>query len=126
MASCKLCGEHRRLERLCAVDWRVSMSFDRREFLRQAAIVTAGLSVRALPATAQQRPIAMPTPGTTKASNLANATDFVPGGYRFVPEVFQYSAGVAALPGYEIQRIAFRTLVPLSEGFRRVERIITE
>ena len=102
------------------------MSSDRREFLRQATIVTAGLSIPALPASAQQRPVTMPTPRTTEGSNMANTTDFVPGGYRFIPAVFQYSAGVAALPGYEIQRITFRTLVPLSEGFRRVEQIITE
>ena len=57
---------------------------------------------------------------------MANTTDFVPGGYRFIPAVFQYSAGVAALPGYEIQRVTFRTLLPLREGFRRIEQIITE
>jgi hypothetical protein len=57
---------------------------------------------------------------------MANTTDFIPGGYRFIPAVFQYSAGVAALPGFEIQRMTFRTLVPLSEGFQRIEKIITE
>jgi hypothetical protein len=57
---------------------------------------------------------------------MANTTDFIPGGYRFIPAVFQYSAGVAALPGLEIQRITFRTLLPLSEGFRRIEKIITD
>jgi hypothetical protein len=57
---------------------------------------------------------------------MANTTDFVPGGYRFNPEVFQYSAGVAALPGCEIQRFTSRTLVPLSEGFQRVEQILTQ
>ncbi len=37
------------------------------------------------------------------------AVDFVPGGhYRFIPSVFQYSGGVAALPGHEIRRVRFR------------------
>jgi hypothetical protein len=39
--------------------------------------------------------------------------------------VFQYSAGVAAEPGYRVVRVRFRTPVPLSEGFSRIERIIT-
>ena len=39
---------------------------------------------------------------------MTDALDFAPGGYRFIPSVFQYSAGVAALPGHEIQRVRFR------------------
>lgn len=50
--------------------------------------------------------------------------EFAAGGYRFVPGVSQYSAGVAALSGFRIERVAFQTLVPLSEGYRRIERII--
>src|SRR3954464_9077279 len=50
---------------------------------------------------------------------------FTPGGYRFVEGVFQYSAGVAAEPGYRIVRVQFRAPVPLEEGFRRIEQIIT-
>ena len=49
---------------------------------------------------------------------------FEPGGYRFVKGVFQYSAGVAAMPGYRIVRVRFREPVPLAEGFRRIEQII--
>ena len=49
---------------------------------------------------------------------------FEPGGYRFLKGVFQYSSGVAALPGYRIVRAQFRVPVPLAEGFRRVEQII--
>lgn len=49
---------------------------------------------------------------------------FAPGGYRYVPGVFQYSAGVAALPGHEIVRVRFREPVPLEEGFGRIEAII--
>lgn len=52
------------------------------------------------------------------------AVDFQPGGYRFVPGVFQYSAGVAATTGHGMRRIQFRQPVPLSEGFARVEAII--
>ena len=49
---------------------------------------------------------------------------FEPGGYRFVKGVFQYSAGVAAMPGYRIVRVRFHDPVPLAEGFRRIEQII--
>ena len=49
---------------------------------------------------------------------------FEPGGYRFVEGVFQYSAGVAALPGHRIVRVQFRRPVPLDEGFRRIEKIV--
>lgn len=49
------------------------------------------------------------------------ATDFAPGNYRFLPYAFQYSSGVAAQPGYEIERVTFRDPVPLMEGFERVE-----
>jgi len=52
--------------------------------------------------------------------------DLPAGGFRFIPAVFQYSAGVAALPGHEIRRVTFRTPVPLARGFERIERIITE
>jgi hypothetical protein len=49
---------------------------------------------------------------------------FAPGGYRFIPGVFQYSAGVAAEPGYRIERVTFRNPIPLVAGFGRVEQII--
>ena len=52
--------------------------------------------------------------------------DGEPGGYRFVEGVFQYSSGVAALPGYRIVRTQFRVPMPLAEGFRRVEQVISE
>ena len=51
---------------------------------------------------------------------MTAAVDFAPGNYRFIPGVFQYSGGVAALPGYEIRRVRFRQPVPLREGFERV------
>lgn len=51
---------------------------------------------------------------------------FEPGGYRFIKGVFQYSAGVAALPGYRMVRVRFHRPVPLAEGFRRIEDIIQQ
>jgi hypothetical protein len=57
---------------------------------------------------------------------MAAAVDFVPGAYRFIPSVFQYSAGVAALPGHEIERIRFRAPVPLRQGFERIEQFIKQ
>lgn len=53
-----------------------------------------------------------------------SAVAFDPGGCRFALGVFQYSAGVAAQPGYRIVRVQFRKPVPIDEGFRRIERII--
>lgn len=38
-------------------------------------------------------------------------------GYSFIPGVFQYSAGVAAMPGYRIERVMFRDALPLEAGF---------
>ena len=52
--------------------------------------------------------------------------DFSPGGYRFIPGVFQYSGGVVASPGYRIMRIRFMTPVALAQGFRRIEVILSE
>jgi hypothetical protein len=43
--------------------------------------------------------------------------EFAAGGYRYIPGPFQYSGGVAALHGYQIQRIRFRKPVPLVRGF---------
>ena len=44
------------------------------------------------------------------------------GGYRFIKGVFRYSAGVAAEPGFEIVRARFAKVLPLAEGFARIER----
>jgi hypothetical protein len=41
-------------------------------------------------------------------------------GFRFMPGVFQYSCGVAALPGYRLERARFAEPVPLAEGFARI------
>jgi hypothetical protein len=52
--------------------------------------------------------------------------DFAAGGYRYGPAVFQYSAGVAALPGFEIVRMRFKSPRPLREGFDLVANHIRE
>ena len=54
------------------------------------------------------------------------AREFSAGNYRFIPSVFQYSAGCAADPGYEIERVRFDRLVPLAEGFARAARVVQE
>jgi len=43
------------------------------------------------------------------------------GGYRYIKAVFQYSSGVAAEPGFEIERVRFARPLPLAEGFAAVE-----
>lgn len=46
---------------------------------------------------------------------------FAPGGYRYVKAVFQYSGGVAAEPGYELERARFLRPVPIGEAYKAVE-----
>jgi hypothetical protein len=46
---------------------------------------------------------------------------FAAGGYRYIPFQFQYSGGVAADPGFRIERARFRQPVPLAQGFDAVE-----
>ena len=50
--------------------------------------------------------------------------DFAPGGYRYIPAVFQYSGGVAGNPGCAIERVRFHTPVRLAEGFARIAEVI--
>src|ERR1044072_9775238 len=52
--------------------------------------------------------------------------EFSAGNYRFIPSVFQYSAGAAADDGYEIERVRFDRLVPLAEGFAVAAKYIQE
>jgi hypothetical protein len=51
-------------------------------------------------------------------------SDFPAGAYRFIASVFQYSGGVAAAPGFEIQRYRFRAPLPLARGFAEIAHII--
>ena len=51
---------------------------------------------------------------------MSGAVAFAPGGYRYMPGVFQYSGGVAAEPGWRLERVRFARPVPLEEGFARI------
>src|SRR5438045_5955240 len=46
---------------------------------------------------------------------------FTAGNYRFLTHAFQYSGGVAAEPGYAIERARFARPLPLAEGFDAIE-----
>lgn len=41
-------------------------------------------------------------------------------GFRFIPAVMQYSGGVAALPGFRLERARFAEPLPMAEGWRRI------
>jgi len=56
---------------------------------------------------------------------VSDVIAFSAAGYRYLKGVFQYSAGVAAEPGFEIERARFVRLVPLAEGFRAIEGHLT-
>lgn len=51
-------------------------------------------------------------------------SEFGAGNYRFIPAVFQYSAGAAALPGYEVERVRFDRMPKLADGFARIAEYI--
>jgi hypothetical protein len=55
---------------------------------------------------------------------MSKTATFAPGGYRYIPAVFQYSGGVAAEPGYKLTRVRFREPLPLVEAFAAAERVI--
>ena len=46
---------------------------------------------------------------------------FPAGEYRFISHQFQYSGGVAAEPGFRMERARFARPVPLAEGFDAIE-----
>lgn len=52
---------------------------------------------------------------------MAEVIVFRAGGYRYIKAVFQYSSGVAAEPGFEIERARLARPLPLAEGFAAVE-----
>ncbi len=52
---------------------------------------------------------------------MSDVQVFEAGCYRFVPSVFQYSAGVAAEDGYRIVRVTLRKPVPVAEGFALIK-----
>src|SRR4029077_6562191 len=88
-------------------------------FRRTGRQMTANrLSLRGAPrqrnlAAASCLPEALPMP---------NVQPFPAGGYRFLTHAFQYSGGVAAEPGFRIERARFAGLLPLAQGFDAVEQ----
>jgi len=52
---------------------------------------------------------------------MAETASFDAGNYRYIRGPFQYSAGVAADPGYAIVRMRFRRPVSLTDGFAVIE-----
>jgi hypothetical protein len=57
---------------------------------------------------------------------MTDTIDVPAGGYRYIPGVFQYSSGVGALDGYQIERMTFQAPLPLEQGFSFIERYLTE
>ena len=51
---------------------------------------------------------------------MAEILDIPDGGFRFIRGVFPYSAGVAAAPGFAIERVRFARVVPLADGFAAI------
>ena len=56
------------------------------------------------------------------AATLYACEHFAPGGYRYLPSVFQYSAGVQAAPGYRIEQVRFARPMALAEAFAFAEK----
>jgi len=52
---------------------------------------------------------------------MSEAVVFKQGGYRYLKAVFQYSSGVAAEPGFAIERARLARPLPLAAGFAAVE-----
>ncbi len=52
---------------------------------------------------------------------MAEVLSFPDGSYRFVKGVFPYSAAVAPLPGFELERVRFQRPLPLVRAFGAIE-----
>ena len=55
---------------------------------------------------------------------MSNTLIAAAGGFRFIPGVYQYSAGVAAEPGFRLERVRFADPVPMAEGFARIAAVL--
>jgi len=53
---------------------------------------------------------------------MNSASEFIAGNYRYLPSVFQYSAGVVALPGYRLEQVRFKRAIPLQDSFIAIEK----
>ena len=56
---------------------------------------------------------------------MMETANFEPGGYQYVRGPFQYSGGVAALPGYAIERVRFANPRPIKPGFEDIEKYLS-
>ena len=52
---------------------------------------------------------------------MSDVRVFAPGNYRYIKAVFQYSSGVAAESGFEIERARFAKPLPLNDAYAAVE-----
>ena len=52
---------------------------------------------------------------------MSDVIVFKPGGYRYIKGGFQFSSGVAAETGFEIERARLLRPLPLGAGFAAVE-----
>lgn len=55
----------------------------------------------------------------------SNAPLFAPGGYHYMPAVFQYSGAVAAAAGFELVRVRFHRPLALADAFAAAKAHIT-
>jgi len=58
---------------------------------------------------------------SSEEASMSDVPVFAAGGYRYVKAVFQYSGGVAAEPGFEIERARFAEPPPLAQGYAAIE-----
>jgi hypothetical protein len=59
------------------------------------------------------------------SAEMHELIDFPQGGYRFIKGAsIAYSMGVTALPGFRLERVRFRSPVPLEEAFRRIADVL--
>jgi hypothetical protein len=52
---------------------------------------------------------------------MAQIGVFAAGGYRYIKAVFQYSGGIAAEPGFEVERARFARPLPMADAYAAVE-----
>jgi hypothetical protein len=55
---------------------------------------------------------------------MHDVIDFPAGGYRFIKGSLAYSLGVAALPGFRLERVRFRLPIPLPDAYQRMAGIL--
>jgi hypothetical protein len=55
---------------------------------------------------------------------MHDVIDFPAGGYRFIKGSLAYSLGVAALPGFRLERVRLQMPIPLEDAFQRMAGIL--